>query len=363
MEKLNRSLLEQKKRLSIVTDTPFLITTPTTNEHRHTPDESAESASISSKDSLEVPTDQLVDIGDAAHIDRVPTPIIFRPGCFSEEGETDSASIVSSSSSSSGGDLLGVGPWEVTENKHAESPPTTAPVPPPRKKHLKDLGGIGGRGTPPNKPFEMYEISSSSTATVTTPSSDLGSTIAEALIKNSRRISDPMTASTVSNTGLELHKLALQQNDTSFTVYPHTTSNDILISTQATPTFNTSTATEPRPQMSSITELDSINSPPDNDPWKPIVNHHSNETAPNPFKPGGASPGQSRHPPMKPQPYSGSGLKFFEKMHSANPGAILTPSNVSIVGGGNKTGIDGSSNSDPLSDLFGQDGLHGYALK
>lgn len=355
MDKLNQMLDLQKKRTSISDGPPLIITTSDTSQRFNLDYNSAESASIGSKDSLEVATGQLVDLSDSAHsIERMPTPVLIRPG-LSDEGDTDSASIVSSSSTSSGSMWGGVD--TITKNEHiSESPPTMPPVPPPRKKHReKGKGGDGGN--------EIFELSNRSS-----PLSDFGSSIADALIKSSRRISDPVTAGSVSTAAEELHK-ALQ--DTTFTT---SSSQTILtgsatpISSTAPPTFNTTTSDMRMPAIDEDVK-------PPNDPWQPI--HAPSNEDHNPFKPGGAlmsstdppvakgsTPVARALPPLKPQPYSGSGLRNFEKIMTTPSGnETLMPLNVSkldaSVGGASATNKSG----DPLGDIFGHDGLKGYAMK
>ena len=342
MDKLNQMLDLQRKRASLTDAPPLIITTPTSdiNQRLSLDDNSAESVSISSKDSLEVATGQLVDLTDSVHtMERMPTPVLIRP-VLSDEGDTDSASIVSSSSSSSWG-----GVDTITKNEHiSESPPSLMPpIPPPRKKHLK--GGDKSKGGDLHEIFELTNRSS--------PSSDFGSAVADALIKNSRRISDPFTAGSVSTTGEELQR-ALK--DTTFTE---------TASSMATPTFNSITSDQRMPVISEAVK-------PPNDPWQPI--HTPGDYDSNPFKPGGApvakgSPPIARGaPPLKPQPYSGSGLKSFEKkrvtssLESSLVGSLtlLDIAKLNSVGGAAPTS---NSTDDPLGDIFGHDGLKGYAMK
>lgn len=344
MDKLNQMLDLQRKRTSLTEAPPLIITTPTSdsNQRLSLDDNSAESVSISSKDSLEVATGQLVDLTDSVHtMERMPTPVLIRP-VLSDEGDTDSASIVSSSSSSSWG-----GVDTVTKNEHIpESPPSLMPpVPPPRKKHLR--GGEKSKGGDLHEIFELTNQNS--------PSSDFGSAVADALIKSSRRISDPFTAGSVSTAGEELQR-ALK--DTTFTETGLTTTS------MATPTYNSVTSDQRMPVISEMVK-------PPNDPWQPILTPGDYDN--NPFKPGGAlvakgSPPVARGaPPLKPQPYSGSGLKNFERkkgtssLESSLVGS-LTPVDVSklnSVGGVASAG----NNDDPLGDIFGHDGLKGYAMK
>ena len=293
-----------------------------------------ESNSIDSKESIEVVTGQLVDLGDIT--DRMPTPVIIRPS-MSDEGETDSASIISSSSGSSGSIPNNLH-WEVLRNENAESP-APPPVPPPRKKRnptepVRCVADSNQTSLPQMPKGDVFELESRSS-----PLDDFSSSIADALIDTSRRLSDPGAANTLSNTGKDIY---LTLKDAHFTNNASSSSlPGILFSTDGAATTNSNT-TDQR-HMPTI--------PEQNDPWKPISSTSLVDS--NPFKPGGSN---VRKPPLKPQPYSGSGFKFFEETFAANPGAILTPVQVS------KVDTNPSKTSpDPLADIFGPNGLQGYA--
>lgn len=293
-----------------------------------------ESNSIDSKDSIEVVTGQLVDLGEIT--ERMPTPVIIRPS-MSDEGETDSASIISSSSGSSGS-IPNSLHWEVLRNENTESP-APPPIPPPRKKRnpteaVRYVADSNQTTFPQIPKGDVFELDSRSS-----PLDDFSSSIADALIDTSRRLSDPGAASTLSSTGKDIY---LTLKDAQFTNNASSSSLPVIhLSTDGMATTN-STTTDVR-HMPTI--------PEQNDPWQPISTTSSGDS--NPFKPGGSN---VRKPPLKPQPYSGSGFKFFEETFAANPGAILTPLQVS------KVDTNPSKTSpDPLADIFGPNGLQGYA--
>jgi hypothetical protein len=342
MDRLNQSLQEQKKRMSLVGMQPLLLVTPTDGIQKINIDDAAESASLSSKESMEVLTDQLIDIGDDT--DRVPTPLVFRP--LSDEGDTDSASIISSSSTSSGS-MSGL-QWggETIKNDNALDTP---PVPPPRKKRVnvvKQNDNIFSKATSLSKSRnEEYEMENRSS-----PIADFGLSIADTLIGNSRKFSDPLAATSLSDAGLELHK-ALQK-DTSFTTVSSTQSLQCTTTSSNGGVISDIISDNSRSMPVILESADNRS-----DPWEPIPLQP--EVGRNPFQPGGAPTNKPSPPikPARPQPYSGT---FFEKFLSSNQGNILTPMKVASA---NNIDSTQTAPKDPLDDIFGIDGLKGYATK
>lgn len=330
MNRLYQTLTEQNKRLSIPDGPPIYVLPPTSIQELNV-DDNAESGSLSSKESVEVITGQLVDIETTPHVERMPTPILIRPGS-AEEGETDSDSIISSNSNSSGS-LAGL-QMEVVKNENAD-----VPVAPPRRKRQQQGRQLNSATSTNNKDsalqIEMFELERRAS-----PISDFSLSIADTLLDHSRRCSSQLTADIMSSTGEELHKSLRESSFNHSASTPVMTTANIASSDLLTGS-STSCLDSPR-HMEVIKEhTDSIT----NDPWKPIDTSSTNTDA---FQPGGAQIGNApptRAPPLKPQPYSGSGFKYFEN-------TILTPVKVNV--------LKEEKSPDPLSDLFGEDGLHGY---
>ena len=327
MKKLHDTIQEQNKRLSIFDSVPVYVIPPNSVLQKLEIDEHGESESLSSKESVEaVVTGQLVDISDeSSHLDRVPTPAAKQN---SDEGDTDSASIISSSSSSSGS-FSGLH-MDVIKNDSFVMESTSPPVAPPRRKKQAGRTLSSKNGTASSLPqIEMHELGSRNS-----PVSDFGSSIADTLIDHSRRCSNPISADLMSTTGEELYR---QLKDVPFT---NSTSMPVM-----TPQNNNTTDMSTSSIAMDMRHLDSIKEGVvdlnQNDPWKPINSSKS---------PGGVR----KAPPIKPQPYSGSGFKFFENSYT-----ILTPVDVSNVSSKDTP----PPPSDPLADIFGKDGLHGYAMK
>ena len=280
------------------------------------PNDRSESASLCSKDSTdatnqpEVLTANLVDLGVSLREEEEEEEKKDVPNQHTEnlfDGDlTESDSVISSDSDPTGPSLH----WadsNVLQNVHAESPP---PVPPPRTKrhHPK------AQPERPNLviPHPQYGPRPS-------PFNDnFGPSVAAALIKNS--------ANALSATGMDLFK-SLEPSTTASTTLQHLAPQ--LRASSGSPTTNLRTAQAfDRP----------LSAPPPsmiNDPWKPLPQ-------------SSASPLLSQRakrlpPPLKPQPYDGSGAVAFMQSESSPPA---------------------SSQMDLLSelDLFGLQGLKGYTM-
>ena len=312
-EKLRQSLYLQDKGLAFDDGSLFLHSGGTLFNDDATSLDSKESA-----ESGEVITGRLIDFDEvSSEMSRrhsIPVPItIIRP--TSDDDETDSASIISSSSSSSG-----TKSWDIDDIIRNDRP-----VPPPRRKHqIKQENLAVGVG-------QLIDISSEPTKQdgrqlsginreqgSESPLNDFTSGIAEGLYNLSKRYSDPLVASTVSNTGNDLFNSVDSR---------YFTSNNS-ISTASLPGNNSE-------KMASIPER------PTNDPWKPV------DVSPN-------LSNRTRPPPPKPQPYIGTGPKIFMDTNAKQPGAILTPHVPSQTQ---------TSSQDPLADIFGNGGLHAYAFQ
>lgn len=300
----NREMERINKRLSII-ETPmnsFLATIPDTPPKSS---DDSESASVDSKDSIEVLTGNLVDLSIDGHFPRMPTPIIFKP----VDDDTDSDSLKSSSSD----EIPMCG--EVTANQHSESPPP--PIPPPRRGR-----GGGDKNRDPST-GNLVDISSSrakspfvkvtdETSRRVVLDSDFTSSIVDALIDGSRRTSYQRAGDLMSRTAADL-------------------------SNPSTPC--------PSPLGFSTHE-----SRPNNDPWAPVTPNTASPDL-NIFKPGGASPPTTRgQPPKPPRPYTGSGMTQF-------PGEILTPSKVPL-----SYSISQPPSGDPLGNIFDSFNMQDYAL-
>ena len=358
--KLHESLQLQEKRLSL-TDRHLISITPPEIPYRLN---DSENTSLDSKESVEITsadvvTGNLIDIED--DIDNLNIPVIIRP--LSDEGDTDSASIISSSSS--GSIPITTNTWDVMKTENLDSPPP--PIPPPRRKHVKTPdpnGPLIDTNTTPEYPNDSTSTLAPNTtvlsslpkhmnSTSTLPNSesigyrpdlldrnhgtqspfdDFSSSIGEALIDTSRRFSDPRLADTMSNTGHDLFK------DVDCTLTSHSSSVPSLH-------LNSSVGGD-----QGLTGMPSIpENTQTNDPWKPFVTSN--------FNVGGTSP-QLRKPPPKPRPYSGGGIKLFSELNASKPGAIMTPTPAPSSGSNNS-----SISPDPLANIFGSGGLHGYAMQ
>ena len=279
------------------------------------PNDHSESASLCSKDSTdatnqpEVLTANLVDLGVSLREEEDEKE---RPNqCvenLSNGDMTESDSVISSDSDPTGPSLN----WadsNVLQNSHAESPP---PIPPPRsKRHPK------AQTERPNLviPHPQY-------GPRPPPFDDFGPSVAAALIKNSHQLSDPRSANTLSVTGMDLFK-SMEHTTTLQHPAPH------LRASSGSPTTNLRT-TQAFDRPCSAPPPSEIN-----DPWKPLPQ-------------SSASPLLSQRakrlpPPLKPQPYGGSGAGAF--IQSEQPPPALP-----------------SSQMDLLSelDLFGLQGMKGY---
>ena len=367
--KLQESLQLQEKRLSL-TDRHLISITPPEIPYRLN---DSENTSLDSKESVEITsadvvTGNLIDIED--DIGSLTIPVIIRP--LSDEGDTDSASIISSSSS--GSIPITTNTWDVMKTENEDPPPP--PIPPPRRKHVKTpdpTGPLIDTNTTPDYPNDSTSSTLPPTSTLppnttslsspslpkhmnstsTLPNSesigyrpdlldrnhgtqspfdDFSSSIGEALIDTSRRFSDPRLADTMSNTGHDLFK------DVDCTLTSHSSSVPSLH-------LNSSVGRD-----QGLTGMPSIpENTQTNDPWKPFVTSN--------FNVGGTSP-QLRKPPPKPRPYSGGGIKLFSEMNASKPGAIMTPTPPPSSGSNNS-----SISPDPLANIFGSGGLHGYAMQ
>lgn len=293
-----------------------------------------DAASLDSKESEEssegVITATLINLEDDDSERRsIPYPIIIRP-TSDDDDETDSASIISSSSGSSGNKMCDVSPADEDVHVQNEKPrDLSVPVPPPRRKHqMKQQHESAAVGTL----IDLNSDSSTSQPAAGTNNkddegslsslNDFTSGIAETLVKISKRCSDPMVANTVSHMGQDLFN-CVDNN-----------------------------ATNPS-KMTPVMEKPNDPWTPDkpNDPWKP-------EKPNDPWKPVEMSPNLStntRPAPPKPQPYIGTGYKLF--METSQPGVVMAP-NVT-----NTSRDNPSLSSDPLANIFGNGGLHGYAFE
>ena len=271
-EKLRKSLYLQDKRLSLGDGVSFLRG-GMLNE---------DTLSLDSKESAgsgEVITGNLIDIDDENDIMRsrpsMPVPMIIRS--ISDDDETDSASIVSSNSSDSANvwndhqlKKNGIRDREVASS----SPPPIAPprrnrkvirTPEPSPVSLIDLDTEIPKSHDLQHPLNREGTGSES------PLNDFTSSIAEQLVNNSKRLSDPLFANTMSNTGLDLIKTL----DSSSHNY----------SSPNLPSMANSKG-EVR-EMTSIPEVDQ----PSNDPWKPL------DSSPNLSESN--SPSRLRKPPSQ----------------------------------------------------------------
>lgn len=295
------------------------------------PNDRSESASLCSKDSTdatqpEVLTANLVDLGVTLRQEEEEKtrPTEIGTGLVSNS-DTESESVISSDSDAVDPATLWTEPC-VLQNSHTESPP---PVPPPRSKrqHKANLEQQPNLAAPQPQlitPHPQFGPRPS-------PFDDFGSSIASALLDHSRRKSDPHTANTLSVTGMDLFK-AMDHHSSLYQPAPHQ-----LRASSGSPTTNFGTMhTDGRP----------LSAPPPtaaefNDPWKPLPTNNSQQ-------PGQLALSQRAKrlpPPMKPQPYGGSGAKAF----------IQTDKQ--------PTATSSSSSLDPFSelDLFGSQGMKGYA--
>ena len=297
-KKLQQSLdaMYQEKRLSNpdVQVGQLLSFTP--------PEEHSENASLSSKDSVEVTssevlTGNLVDIGPypAQELNVLESSQTV----VSDEGDTESDSIISSSSGT-GSPTLG-SPWP-------SSPPP--PIPPPRKKRM-ETQAEPSRDIPTNDPFvPLSAVNHSLMSFQTTrqdrasPLDDFSSSIAELLINT-----DPNVANALSTTKNDSCQATSQGN--TYSLPPNITT---LASTtsSSTPNFSTAMPLGDLRQCAPSASLPASSAA--NDPWKPISPSRS------------AVLNKPRVPPARPKPYSGAGTKSF----------------------------------DPLGDIFGAGGMHGY---
>ena len=284
--------------------------------------------SLDSKESAEsgdVLTGTLIDFDDESDHHRrpsIPVPIIIRP--TSDDDETDSASIISSSSGSSGNKM-----WDVI----TDVPESEPPIPPPRSRKKLRAPEVGQlidiHSELPKAPHEhlLRERQQGSES----PLNDFTSAIAEDLVNLSKRYSDPLVASTVSNTGHDLFNSVDTRHPPS----------DRNISVPSLPVSGPG-------KMATIVEA---NQPPTNDPWKPL-------DSPDLHTPKNTSGRTRAPPPPKPQPYIGTGPKVFMELYEKQPGAILTPDVTSEVDDTQRRKSD-----DPLADIFGNGGLHAYAFQ
>ena len=292
MERIN-------KRLSII-ETPFnsiLATVPDTPPKNS---DDSESASLDSKDSIEVITGNLVDLSIDGHPPRMPTPIIFKPTI----DDTDSDSLQSSSS-----EEIPL-PSEVTVNEHSESPPP--PIPPPRRGRERNREPFTGN---------LIDISTESPSirvtNETSAVTDFTSSIVDALMDGSRGsgYQDMMSR----------------------------TAHDL--SSPSTPS--------PTPQ-----EFSTHDSRPSNDPWTPVSPNKSLPSNLDALKTGRVSPLTKRVcPPKPPRPYAGSGVTHFLEQRKAFPSDILTPSKVPL------TDSTSQKPKDPLGNIFDSFNMQDYALK
>ena len=290
-----------------------------------------DATSIDSKESSDSATGILVDIQDDMHTERrpIPIPMIIRPSTSDDEDETDSASIISSSSGSSGGNKT----WDAIQNDddmHGDDQHQLPVAPPRRRRQVKtpDSGGavvgqlidIHSDPQPPVKPDSIQPDSVPQTVPhpftrdshrgSDSPLDGFASEIAESLGNLSKRYSDPLVASTVSNTSHDLFNLIPERDE---------------------------------------------EQPPTNDPWKPIPPN-------DPWKHVEISPNlktKVRPPPPKPQPYIGTGPQLFMDTNAKQPGQILIPTNAASSETGT-TQPPSFSSQDPLADIFGNGGLHAY---
>ncbi len=312
-EKLRQSLYLQDKGLPLFDDNSIFGIANIFNE---------DAASLDSKESAEsgeVMTGTLIDFDDvhvASAMNRrnsIPVPItIIRP-MSDDDDETETDSIVSSTSGSSG-----TKSWDVDDLRNEEPHP---PVPPPRRKHQnKQENSATGQlidissteSSNPNGHQSLNNIREQRGSE--SPLNDFTSGIAEGLYSLSKRYSDPLVANSVSNTGHDLFN----------TVNSHNTNN--ASSTISLPNCD---------RMSTIPEG------PTNDPWK-VVDMSPNLSQPRPL-------------PPKPQPYTGTGPTLFLSSNTKQPGAVLIPTVPSTE--------TSPSKQDPLADIFGNGGLHGYAFQ
>lgn len=274
------------------------------------PNDRSESASLCSKDSIEVAqtevvTANLVDLGPEVKEEegegvekQTRSPI---------EDETESESVISSDSSRASPTLL----WadsHVIQNHNTASPP---PIPPPRTKRqpkasVKPSNVQAEHQLPPFYHPAQFGPRPS-------PFDDFSSSIAAALIDNSKRYTDPQAASTLSVTGMDLFKAV-----------DGARGSGPVCSSIGIPTASVSTDGDGRP--SSAPPSSSPPTPMTNDPWKPLTQQQAPLLASQKVK--------RLPPPIKPQPYGGSGAKAF----------LPSP-------------------SDPFSDLdlFGSRGMREYA--
>lgn len=282
-----------------------------------------DAASIDSKESGEsiddeVLTAMLINFEDDPEMARkhsIHRPMVIRPrDDDDDDDDTDTDSLVSSSSGNSGNKMSDIISPTEEEDKVTDIPPM--PIPPPRRKKkvsqepvavgtLIDLTPDSSNSHSPSVGTGGSANNSKDNEGSFSSLDDFTSGIAETLVNISKRCSDPMVASTVSHMGRDLFNSV--DNDPS-TVQP------------------------PLPPV-----LEKRNNP-----WEHI------ETSPNLRRPAAAPP--------KPQPYIGTGYKHFMETRQ-QPGTILTPNVESAKDSSH------SSSSDPLANIFGNGGLHAYALK
>ena len=281
------------------------------------PNDHSESASLCSKDSIEVSqtevvTANLVDLGPEVKLEEEG---VDRQASFPKEDETESESVISSDSSRASPSLV----WadsRVLQNHHAESPP---PIPPPRsKRQNKPAGQLSSAEEHKLQPF----LHPPQFGPRPSPFDDFSSSIAATLIHNSKRYSDPQAANTLSGTGMDLFKALDGAISREHSTPP--------VCSKGTPTTDPSIS-EANERPSSAPPPSSSSYPLTNDPWKPLPQQ----------TPLLQSQRAKRlPPPIKPQPYGGSGAKAFLQPNSST-----------------------AHSSDPFSelDLFGAQGMQGYA--